>query len=237
VGVPPLSAGAVLATSLRVWARHLAPTLVLTLVLLLPGYLVRYLSVTAAEPGESVGPTLLQALLDQVLIGLATGAIGYGVFQDLAGAPVGLGRAVVVGLQRLAPVALVSIATGFVVALGYLAFILPGIYLSTVLFVAVPVALVEGRGTLDAMQRSAELTAGQRRPIILIAGLLLALTLGAAAVLVELTGGEGPMFWTASLATATMLTSFTAVTSAVVYHDLRGCKEGLSGEALARVFE
>jgi hypothetical protein len=64
-------------------------------------------------------------------------------------------------LRRLPAVVLLSILSGFLVVLGTILLVIPGIYLFVAFTVAVPVLLVEGAGPVRALGRSRELVRGR----------------------------------------------------------------------------
>jgi hypothetical protein len=236
--VQAFSAGAVLSRSFAIWVRNLAPFLLLTLLITFPGHVLRW----AVEVGRvSMGdPMLDQAvpqLVEFVLLTIVSGAICFGVFQDLRGKPVGFARCVAVGLTRLVPVMLVGLVTGVVIGIGAVVFIVPGLILACVLYVVVPAAVIEGSGVAGSMQRSAQLTLGHRWAIFAICVVTVLLNFAAAlvAVLTLPVGSRG--FWTARVGLAIVFGSFGAVTTAVAYYDLRQVKEGHAPEDVADVFD
>jgi pheromone shutdown protein TraB len=98
--------------------------------------------------------------------------------------------------------------------------------------------VVERLGPIESMSRSADLTTGHRWPILGVAfawGLI---------VIVVTIAIAAAMQGTSSLATQ-LLTwiwqvlsgSFTAVYSAILYHDLRAVREGIGIDEIASVFD
>jgi hypothetical protein len=67
--------------------------------------------------------------------------------------------------------------------------------------------------------------------------LTFAMTLGATVLVAASLQEDGPAFWTAHVALAVAFGSFGAVTSTVVYHDLRRLKEGAGADEVTDVFE
>src|SRR5262245_54890753 len=77
--------------------------------------------------------------------------------------------------SRIGEIALVILGMGLRIVLGFLFFIIPGVYLSIVWSLTIPVVVLERRGLSASLARSAELTRGHRGRIFLIYFLLLVL--------------------------------------------------------------
>jgi hypothetical protein len=236
--VTPISALEVLRRSLAIWIRNLAPFLLLTLLVTLPAHVLRYL-VESKQVGfdDPVLDELMPSLVDTVVITVVSGAICWGVFQGLRGAPIPFFRCVLVGLRKLPHVMLVGLAAGLVVFIGLNCYVLPGLFLACVLYVAVPVAAIEGKGVLHAITRSAALTAGNRLQIVAIAMVSFVLSYGLGVLAVNACEGNVQAIWTARIVLFVASASFGAVTSTVAYHDLRVARDGPLPDDLARTFE
>jgi hypothetical protein len=236
--VTPISAVAVLRRSLAIWAKNLAPFLLLTLLVTLPTHVFRYL----VESGQVSfdDPMLDQlwpALVDIVSITVVSGAICWGVFEGLRGAPIPFLRCVLVGLRKLPHVLLVGLAAGIIETIGFACYVLPGIFLLVVLYVAVPVTAIEGRGVVHAITRSAALTTGNRVQIFVIVLVSFALSFGLGVLSIGAFEGNVQALWTARVVLFITSASFGAVTSTVAYHDLRVAREGKLPDDLVRTFE
>ena len=115
--------------------------------------------------------------------------------------------------------------------------------IACVFFVAVQAVVVEGVGPTRAMARSAWLTRGARWKIFgtWFAVFLVAFLIG---LFIMRTGDGAPASFAdvrtlllVRVAFTAVLSAFSAVFAAVVYHDLRGAKEGVGIDELIRVFE
>jgi hypothetical protein len=167
--VTPISAGAVLRRSIAIWGKNLAPFLVLTLLVTLPAHIVEYLFESQQiTTGDPMLDATVPGILDTILIFIASGAICWSVAAHLRGEPIHFFRSVVVGLRKLPRVMLVGFVSGIILAIGLLAYVLPGLFLATVLFVVVPSAVIEGGAGLAPIARAAALTAGHRLQLFLI---------------------------------------------------------------------
>jgi glycerophosphoryl diester phosphodiesterase family protein len=131
--------------------------------------------------------------------------------------------------SRIGTVLLITLEYGLGVGIGLALLIVPGLYFGTKYFAALPSAMVEGKTTRQAMQRSASLTEGTKMRVlgIFFVTLLVYLLLNGAIA------GLAQAFTTAPLATLIARLSmaitnpflFTLVTLA--YFDLRIRREGL----------
>ena len=130
---------------------------------------------------------------------------------------------------------IVAVVTGF----GFLLLIVPGVWLTMVLWVALPAVVIE-RGGLRAITRSAELTRGFRWPIF---GLALILVI-ANFVLVSVAGwivsalfADALLSWGLMQFVAVVVSGIYGTAVSVTYHDLRVLKEGADTRSVSAVFE
>jgi hypothetical protein len=242
--------GNVLSQGWDVLSKNLAPFGLIALVVTFPSFL--YELVNGAAPvttnttttdgsfyvGRSVtgGGAFIALLIELVLRQVAIGAISYGVFQEMRGQ-----RADVTDCLRRAGglvflvigVAIVSVVAK---ALATLLLIIPGFIVATMLWVAIPVAVVERPGVMRSLSRSAVLTKGNRWAIF---GILLLISIGNMAVsyLVGLVIGAAVPGALVSWVVAAGITAYVASVTAVGYCSLRIAKEGIGIDEIARVFD
>ena len=67
----------------------------------------------------------------------------YGVFQYLRGKKAAMGNCLSVGLSRMFPVIGVAILSGLMIFGGLILLVIPGLIFMTMVYVAVPTAIVE----------------------------------------------------------------------------------------------
>jgi hypothetical protein len=202
--------------------------------------------VAAEAPGfgflEFGGLALL--LLSVIVILVAPAAIVYAVFQSLRGRSPSISNSIVVALSRMLPILGVTVLSFLAILLGSLLFVIPGLIIITVLFVAVPPVVVEKAGVGEAIGRSTELTKGRRWAIFGIFVVWYILYLISRQVVMLIFGiivGFGAqsllLFFAIQQLLDVALTALLAVLVSTVYHDLRIEKEGMDTEALAAVFD
>lgn len=132
-----------------------------------------------------------------------------------------------------------------------IALFMPALYVRTILWVTIPIAVIERRG-LGSLRRSASLTKGSRWRIFFLLLLMLALGGGVSllqtgldsTVAVPKSAGNGEISsasFTARVAIKWVVSAFSsalaAVIVAVAYHDLRVAKEGVDADQIAAVFD
>jgi hypothetical protein len=231
--------GSVISRSGALLSRHFLTFFIVTVIAYSPGLLIA--SVQATQPVETsaaLGRALLGAVLLIVLSQLGDAIILHAAFQDMRGRPVRLVESLNVGLHRILPLIGLAFVGGFLVGLGVVLLIIPGLILYTMWLVGVPACVVERLGPWTSLRRSRELTKGHRWGVFAVALLLLFPNLGSSMIQSVLTalagqtaGLTGQLIWTGISA------AFSAVVFAVTYYDLRVIKEGVDIEQITAVFD
>ena len=255
--VTAFSVGDVIKTTLTVYFNNLPAFLSLSLIVLAPSFLVVLLpdSSTLNDPpiipdfdadpvaaSEAMFPYYLVSAREGLVRWLCEiflqAVLAYGVVRHLRGGQARFADSLSNFGQRLVPVSVVAVIVAVVTSIGFLSLFVPGVWLTLVLWVALPAVAVE-RGSLSAIARSAELTRGFRLPIL---GLLLILV-GAQLVVGSVAGwivsavltGTLLTWWVLQLVVVVM-SGIYATAVAVTYHDLRVLKEGADTRAVSSVF-
>jgi hypothetical protein len=156
----------------------------------------------------------------------------------MRGRPVRLGESIQRGLGRFFPLIGGGILVGLGMMLGFILLIVPGFMLYTRWYVFAPVCVVEQKGPLGSMKRSAELTKGNRWKLfaIFIIVILTATLIGGAIRLV-LAAMSPILALAVSGLWQGVWSAFNNILSVVIYHDLRVAKEGADIESIASVFD
>jgi hypothetical protein len=246
------SAGNVLGRSFSVLFSNFAPFMLMSLIVFSPVILYTVYLVSKMDYGPEVesdvrtwGIVLVVGGL--VLNPISTAAVTYGVLQQIRGKHASFGECLRVGIGRMFHVLGVALASSVAIILGIIACIVPGVILSTALFVATPVAILERAKVTNALQRSADLTRDHRMSIFGVLFVIGAINKGGTKIL-ELIflsgpGGAAPTleylkyYMIAAAFFCVVVEALTAVTAAVAYNDLRARKEGLDTDQIASVFD
>lgn len=238
--------GSVIGRGVSVFFRNIIAFAIVTVLLfIVPVLLTAFVFVTL-DPAAAVVLTILAWLIAYFWL---SAALVYGVVSDLRGNKASVGEILSGALSVLLPVSLISIVVGVIVLLGWIVFIIPGIFLYVIFWVAVPAAVVERTGVIDSMKRSLELTKGNRWKVFFVLVLWIVISfiiqvIVAFAVGVPMMPADqmaAPQISTAGAWIADivnmLLAGIGASILAVGYHDLRVAKEGIGSDEIARTFD
>ena len=232
--------GEVLARGLGILLRNIVPFGLMAIVLTAPQWIYRLISSPQAgmgDPGLQVVVTLATWLLSFLLIG----AVVYGTVSELRGRRAGLGECIARGVAVIPPILAVAILTALAIWLGSILFLVPGVIALLMLWVAIPVAVVERPGVFASLGRSRALTKGSRWRVFKLIAIVGFVWMFAAWLVIAILVFSGLWTLTAMMVALWILTAlFTAlyaVLSAVGYHDLRVAKEGVDAQQIAAVFD
>lgn len=244
------SVGGVIKRSFSTYFANFVPFSVLALILYLPSLIFGFstnISVgggveAAGMPQYSVTDGIAM-LLSFILTYVLIGALVYGTVQFLNGRKAGIGEIIGQGLSRIVPVIVIAILFSIAFGIGFALFIIPGIFLLVVWSVVIPASVVERPGILGAFSRSWELTKGYRWPVLGILLILLVILIGFSLVI---GGVAGAVVFAMDNLTLLVIVNYVisaisgalmSVAIAVLYHDLRVAKEGVSTAQIAAVFD
>lgn len=238
----PFSIGEVISQTLSIYSRNFVPFFLMAFVVNLPLLVYELYEVNGPQsPTPELSVTgMFGSLIIVVLNLVVTGAILYGVHQQMRGEPFAMPRALEIAGSRLLTIAGVSIVSTIIVGAGFFLLVIPGIVLALMFAVAVPATVVEGLGPIEALRRSRELTSGHRLELLALAILLLIvmwlITMLSTSTL-GMSLGQGKawvVIWQAISVAARLLQS---VGLGVLYYELRKSKEGIDLNDLTSVFE
>jgi hypothetical protein len=236
--------GNVLATGFRIWVRNFVPFIVITVLLYAPAILwsiailQRDTSVWGVE--DTLSALRYCSWLMMLLNLLISAALTYGVVMELQGQRASIGACIATGLSRFVPSLIVGVLATLCWFAGLCAFILPGLILFPMLYVATQASVLERPGLLGALGRSRALTRGHRVRILVIAALMLLLNMvlqRAVAMTFFDSIADLNRFVYAFLVEQMLTASLSAVMTSVTYYLLRAEKEGTSASELAAVFD
>jgi hypothetical protein len=205
----------------------------------------------AAAFGTFAGTMLLVMILSPI----GTAAILYVIFQEFIDRRVGVGQAFQVAFSRFGSLFVGTLLYGLVLVAGIFMFCFPFFIFLTWFSLFSQVIVVEGRGALDSLSRSKELSEGYRMRIlgvILLLGVIQGIVSGATGMVlqtvfpnvhqVQTQLGQMPQINTTnqiiqqiiSFPVTALLGSFSSVCLTLLYFDLRIRKEGFDLEVAAQ---
>jgi hypothetical protein len=232
------SFGTVISESISVFIANLASFVIVSLLLLLPLLLYNLLAVGAPTAGFTAS-TLLAIVIQMVLGYLLAATISFATFQYLRGQAVSIGECLSRGLSLILPVIGVAILVGLITGIGYVLFVVPGVIAAVMLWVAIPVAVVERPGVVASLKRSADLTKGHRWTIlgilIVIGIVLIVISMILSFVLLAAAGFT--VYSIGLWVLQALFSAFSATAAAVGYYFLRATKEGVDIGDIAKVFD
>ncbi|MGI8686417.1 MAG: hypothetical protein ACR2MO_15250 [Acidimicrobiales bacterium] len=262
----PLSVGEILDLAIRIYRERFMPMAKAVAVVVVPVAVITALAQLSLAPSDSevFGPVdatgqptvdagefwtfaagfLLVAVLSYIAAQLATAAslkLVAGAYLD---EPPDWRGSLSFAVHKLGSLVWLTLVFGFLLALGFLACLVPGIYLYVAWTVAVPVLLLEDLRGRKALQRSRALVKGRWWPVLgalVVSGLLAGIVQGVfSAIFAAVVGSTdndvaaataGAL---ANIASSLVSTPFIAAVIMVIYFDLRVRKEGFDLELLAR---
>lgn len=227
--------GSVLSRTMSTLLKNPALFIGLAFIALIPGVILTIiLPMTQAS-------NAITNIVDNILALVIEGAIAYGVFQVLRGQPASIGSAFSNGMNRVGTLIGLAIATGLLIGIGMVLFIVPGVILMCIWAVVIPVCVVEKKGLGECMSRSAELTKGYRLKIfglfLLVGIVIFVLAIIVVAIATAISAGSVIVMAILMLIVLLIPQAFNNVMIAIIYYDLRAVKEGVSVDALANVFD
>jgi hypothetical protein len=191
VALRPLSTGELLDRVFSLYRAHFALFVgIVALPHLITLALQLFVGARLSPPGFGIS-AMLGTFLWAMLLGLAALVVGsasqaaavVAVSQVYLERPTSVGDAFFRVKGRIAVVLLLTFVMGLAIGLGFLFLIVPGILLALMWSLAIPVAVLEGKGIGDSMSRSAELTKGHRPRIFVIWLLFIILSVAVTALL------------------------------------------------------
>jgi hypothetical protein len=213
----------VLRTSLRVFGSNFVGFLLIALAVYAPVLALRvWFPQGAWELFMVFGGILLNTVI--------AAAVTYGVIMELHGTRPSLVRCVTIGVSQPFGVLGVVALSALAIVGGLLLLVVPGIVVVLMLYVVVPVAVIERPGVMAALRRSRELTDGYKGALLVIVVALQLGTYGAN----EMLGDILPVStFVVEYVVEAIVGVFSAVTAAVAYTLLRQTREGTQVPELA----
>lgn len=220
----PRSIAEIVGASFSLYARYPLLFLALALAVTAPYELIVLATLgTAPIGGKHVeaSTALILVLIDVALIAPLISALYAHAAVMISGGERPNARTVVGRVMRVLPVvAAAEIAAGFGIGLGLLAFLIPGVYLLVRWAVVAQVAALEHPDWMGALRRGADLTRGHFWHVFGVLILTTAVNLGLSEAAAGIAGGTSASDVVIGIAVATIVRSFTALTTAVLYFDL-----------------
>jgi hypothetical protein len=232
--------GELLATTFGLFGRHAGLFLGVTLlvvapvVLLVDGVWARRFA-DGANADVPLGASLASLGLSAVVVPTLVTALHAVIVQRLGrGEPPSMGEALDAAGERVLPAVGAVVLYVLGVAVGFLALVVPGIYLAVRWYFSAQAAVIDGLAPTEALGRSGELVEGSWWRVfglLLVAGLVFGLIGGLLQAAIDATG-NGLLYVLLLIAEQTLVLSLTALFGTLLFFDLRARR--WSGAAVAR---
>jgi len=156
--------------------------------------------------------------------------------KDLNGQQISLGECVGQAIGKILPLIGLGILMTLGIALGMILLVIPGLILALMWIVASPVMMAEDKGIIDSLKRSAELTKGSKRWIVLLFVVYIIITMMLGLFMIPFAFAGTTAIMLVGLVINTLTGAIQGTGIAAVYVDLRIAKEGGNTDALADIF-
>lgn len=242
--IRPMSIGEILDTGFRLLRNHFGLLFGLAAIAYVPMGILSQLMVgfTTGDPEQvALMPLLVTSLLLLLVVGilypLVSTAITLALADVYVGRPTGVGDALRQTWSILLPVVGTSMLIGLFLMLGFIALVLPAIWLIFSYWVSAPVMVVERKFGMDALRRSSDLMRGNKGR-----ALVLGLVVGVLQMVVSTGATWALSAWPlvngiASTLVGMVIIGFLTATNVVFYFDVRCRKEAFDLEHLAQLVE
>jgi hypothetical protein len=233
----PRDVGRLFADALSVYGRYLWLFILLSAAVVIPADLIVQgvgleMLTSSYDESPGVAETLVPSIVEFLVVAPIVAAICiYALHQIAAGERPSAGEVFVAGFEAFTPLFGAVLLAALGIALGFVIFILPGIYLAIRWYFVPQAVVIEGARGAGALSRSGQIVTGYwwrtfglvvlANIAIVIPGLILVLPFGAIA---ESTDRAVWQLAGSTIATS-ITTPFVALFSTLLYYDLRARAE------------
>jgi hypothetical protein len=243
----PLNVGEILDRSFSLYRSQFGPMVGTALALYLPlAVMLAVFGLIEASDSPSVliaGGAFALLIMPLMLVGmvLALGSLTYQASRAYMGHPAGVGESLRHGFSRFFALAFAMILTGIGIFLGLFGLLIGALIVWVLLFAVVPAVVIERRGPVSALQRSADLAEGdwwRIFAVIVVALLIATLPSTALEVMMASAGNaEDPVYVGLVQALSSLVNAltypFSVAATVILYYDRRVRAEGLDVELMA----
>ena len=150
------------AEAFRLLGRHFGLFSAIILTVWLPGSLLINYVAYSLEGVNEIGFMKMTMWIEGIFGPICIGALVYALFQIKSGRPVTYREAIAVGLRKWRSLFVARFVAGFLMGLGFIALVIPGIVLAVRYSLLEAAVVIEGQGTSESRARSTVLTKGRR---------------------------------------------------------------------------
>ncbi|MGR3513410.1 MAG: hypothetical protein ACU0GG_11660 [Paracoccaceae bacterium] len=254
-GHTPLGAGGIIGDSFSIFFSKIGKVLMLAFLPTLVGLVISgalagwgvtlgYEDPTFTGGGGDVAGFVLSIIVSMGFYGLTIALLVLLAYDAKQGRSRPLGEYFAPALKSIVPIVVLALVVGILAAIGFVALIIPGLWVYAVFAVVYPAIAIEGVG-FGGLRRSAALTKGYRWPIvgvIIVIGIctfVLNFAAGFGGAMLFGIVGNGSIIMSVLITSVIYAISYglSAISIALIYARLREIKEGVSVSDLAAVFD
>jgi len=234
------SPSAIVAKSFEIFGKRFLYFLCISVLVNLPAYLLTVFFFNTNDVSTFLSPTWLLAntAISLFVSAILTSSLIKITFETLRGGEASIKESLSVCVKYFFQVALGSVFVIFLVVIGMVLLLIPGLIAAVRLYFTIPAIVVEDLSATDAMSRSNDLSDGYRWSIF-------AIVIGTGivnAIVAKIIGSfflpdQPALYFNCVYAFAALFTPLVAIFQTVAYHDIRSVKEGVDIEQLASVFD
>lgn len=237
IALRPRKATEIVDAAIEVYRRNPVHFLLLGAVVRVPWLIIQILFVAGRE--QEAGAFITSML---IAVGtLVTYLLMSGLLIDMAselylGRPTDAFATLRRVAPRMVPVVVASLMQSVAVAIGFLMFMFPAIWLTALMFAVVPAIVIEKRGVFDAFGRSSKLSEGMKSHILSALGLvvLIRLIVEMGVAIISLIAPMPELRYVIMAAASILTYPLIGIAEALIYYDIRIRKEGFDIEMMAR---
>ena len=226
IALRPRSGTELLDAAFHFWRENFALLYTAVIGAFVPVIIVEMLSASDPEQGRF---ELLARIAGMVFEALATATVIIIVSERYMGRDITAGEALRRVWKRIGTIFFTSFLYGFIVGIGLILFIAPGIYFACKYFAMMPSVVIEGLNSSTSQKRSAQLTEGSKRRVfaIIVGTWIIYLVLLTIVMAIAQAFFPGPLSAVVSRALMAAIYPFLGVLVTLLYYDLRIRNEGL----------
>ncbi len=260
-GARPMSVGELIDGGFQVMKRNLATLVKISAAIVIPAQIITVLVNLSSQPDPSritstdafgntrfdfsnfrvtVGGAVVVLVISLIAQTIASGALTTAVSSDYLGTAADSATALRTAFNRFWPLLASGILAGMGMIFGFLACLIPGIFLAVAWSVATPALVVENLGPGRALSRSMQLVKPRFWPTLGCRVLLYLMTVIPGTIIAIpatfATNGDTRIIVSGilSMLISLLITPFSAATLVLLYFDLRVRSEGFDLQLLAR---
>ena len=215
------------------WTKFITIVAVIAIPLTIIQYGIAYGALSGGGIAQTISVSFLSGLVGVLISALLTGAVTRAAAGSVVGYAVSVEDSYGYALKKVLSIVWVGLLFGLLVGLGFIALVIPGLFLLVKLAVSLPALVVEDKRGSQALGRSWDLTTGFFWHVAGTVALAFLISIVVSGVIQALFISTGWFSRALAAAAAQIVTApFTSLVGVLIYLDLRARKESLTSDRL-----